>query len=56
MKHALAWVIVCGLSACKGSGGDDWVPSDIDESKTIDAIGAAGYQKLCSSFDGYVGA
>jgi hypothetical protein len=54
MKQALALVMMMGLGACGGGRNNDWVPSDIDESKTIDAIGSAGYQKLCSSFDSYV--
>ena len=42
------------LVACKTSSSDDWVPDDIDENETLDRIGAAGYAKLCSSFEDYV--
>ena len=45
--------MILSLAACK-TASDDWVPSDIDESATIDRLGAAGYGKLCSAFDDYV--
>jgi hypothetical protein len=47
------------LLGCSSSpGGDDdpqsWVPSDIDQQATLDAIGAAGYAKVCGAFSDYV--
>lgn len=51
MSYRLSLVIL--IAACK-SGSGDWVPDDIDEQETIDKLGAAGYAKLCSSFDDYV--
>lgn len=41
------------LTACK-EGAGDWVPDDVDESETIDKLGAAGYAKVCSAFDDFV--
>lgn len=41
------------LAACNGTS-DDWVPSDVDESETIDKLGDAGYGKVCSAFDDFV--
>jgi hypothetical protein len=52
MKHRLLLLSVLALAACKSS--DDWVPSDVDESETIDKLGAAGYAKVCSAFDDFV--
>jgi len=51
MNHRLA-LLGLALAACKTSG--DWVPADVDESETIDALGAAGYAKVCSAFDDFV--
>ena len=42
------------LAACGSSPSADWLPSDIEESQTLDRLGAAGYQKLCDAFDDYV--
>ena len=53
MKHRLLLLAVLALAACKTTS-DDWVPEEIDESQTIDKLGAAGYSKLCSSFDDFV--
>lgn len=53
MTHRRLLLSVLALSACK-TASEDWVPSDIDESQTIDRLGAAGYAKLCSSFDDFV--
>jgi len=41
------------ITGCKGGAGD-WVPADVDESETIDKLGAAGYAKVCSAFDDFV--
>jgi hypothetical protein len=53
MLSRLLLLSVLSLAACKTSSGD-WVPSDVDESETLDKLGAAGYAKVCSSFDEYV--
>ncbi|MBA3451516.1 MAG: hypothetical protein H0T42_00300 [Deltaproteobacteria bacterium] len=53
MTHRLSVVYVVALIACK-TASDDWVPSDVDESETIDKLGAAGYAKVCSAFDDFV--
>jgi hypothetical protein len=51
----LRLLLLVSLAACpSSSGSDDWVPSDIDESQTLDRLGAAGYQRLCGAFDDYV--
>lgn len=47
------YLAVLVLAACQ-EGSDDWVPSDVDESETIDKLGAAGYAKVCSAFDEFV--
>ena len=30
------------------------MPADIDRAATVDALGSAGYQRLCSAFESYV--
>lgn len=50
MKSLLLLLAACGSSATSG----DWLPSDIEESQTLDRLGAAGYQKLCDAFEDYV--
>jgi hypothetical protein len=43
------------IAACgdDGGGGGDWVPADIDRQQTLDALGDAGYQRLCSAARDY---
>ncbi len=53
MNAAIAGALLV-LGACGDRASGDWVPEDIDEQQAIDRIGAAGYAKLCSSFDSYV--
>jgi len=31
-----------------------WMPPDIQSNETLNTLGAAGYQRLCSAFEGYV--
>jgi hypothetical protein len=42
------------FAACKPGGSGDWVPDDIDEEATLDAIGAAGYGRVCAAFSDFV--
>lgn len=42
------------MVACDRGSEDDWVPPEIDESETLDKLGAAGYGKVCSAFDDFV--
>jgi hypothetical protein len=49
----LVLLAALSLTACK-EGAGDWVPDDVDESETIDKLGAAGYGKVCSAFDDFV--
>ena len=44
------------LAACSSTStpSDDWLPSDVDENATVDAIGDAAFAKLCSAFEDYV--
>src|SRR5204863_9093038 len=44
-------VIACGASSMPSG---DWLPNDIEESQTLDHLGAVGYQKLCAAFEDYV--
>lgn len=53
MRPGPLLLCVLALAGCK-EGSDDWVPSDVDESETIDTLGAAGYAKVCSAFDEFV--
>jgi len=48
-------LLVCALVACgdDDGGGGDWVPDDIDRDATLDAVGEAGYQRLCSAARDY---
>ena len=53
----LPLLLSIGLASACGEAGmqvDDWVPDDIDEQATLDAIGAAGYARLCGAFSDYV--
>lgn len=54
MPHRLTILVALSLAACGDGGDGDWVPADIDEAQTLDRLGAAGYARLCSAFDGYV--
>jgi hypothetical protein len=46
-------ILLLALAGCPSTTGD-WVPDDIDEQQTLDRLGAAGYQKVCSAFDDFV--
>lgn len=46
----LVMLVVC--SGCNVVGG--WMPADIDRKETLEALGSAGYQRLCSAFEGYI--
>jgi len=49
----LLLIAALAVTGCK-EGAGDWVPDDVDESETIDKLGAAGYAKVCSMFDEFV--
>lgn len=42
------------LSACVTDERDAWIPTDIDETVTLERLGDEGYKLLCRSFDGYI--
>jgi hypothetical protein len=46
----MAFAIGVGCSEPGGSS-TDWVPDDLTSGQTLDDIGDAGYQRLCSAFD-----
>jgi len=46
---------IAGLCALLlGCSGSNWVPQDLEEDEELQAVGAAGYQRLCSAFEGYI--
>jgi hypothetical protein len=51
--NRLVFVLIV-LAACQPGESTDWVPDDIDEEATLDAIGEAGYARVCSAFSDYV--
>lgn len=53
MTYRLGLLTILALAGCPSTSGD-WVPDDIDEQQTLDRLGEAGYQKLCSAFDDFV--
>lgn len=50
MRLRAAWVglLLLGCSTSR------WMPSDIEQDQQLQALGEAGYQRLCSAFEGYV--
>ncbi len=47
----LTLLALLATPACGGGGGGGWLPDDLESSQTLDDIGDAGYQRLCSAFD-----
>ena len=53
MRHAhlaLLAPLVFGLLSCR----EEWMPSDVERGQALDALGEAGYDHLCSEFEGYI--
>jgi hypothetical protein len=53
MRHAhlaLVFPLFLGLTACR----EDWMPSDVERGQALDALGEAGYDRLCSEFESYI--
>lgn len=49
----LITMTLMSATACNDSS-EQWVPSDVDTSTTVDRLGSAGYSKLCSAFADHV--
>ena len=46
--------LLAPLVLCAGCSNASWIPDDLDRDAALSAVGAAGYQRLCSAFDSYV--
>lgn len=49
----LITMMLMSATACNDSS-ENWVPSDIDTSTTVERLGTAGYSKLCGAFADHI--
>jgi len=54
MRHSTLVVLLAMPMSLLGCSKTTWVPEDIDRDATVKALGDAGYQRLCSAFEGYI--
>lgn len=43
--------LLLAITGCSSSG---WIPPDIEQNEQLQELGAAGYSRLCSAFEGYI--